>query len=107
MASAGDPVGTGLVASLARPGGNVTGMAGVAAEVAGKSVELIRQLIPSSTQVAALYNGPDPFSKPFLEHVQASGKAAGVATKPIIRCCNQADNIEKQRSARCRIFYYD
>jgi putative ABC transport system substrate-binding protein len=84
MASAGDPVGTGLVASLARPGGNVTGMAGVTAEVAGKSVELIRQIIPSSRQVAVLYNGPDPFSKPFLEHVQASGKAAGVATKPII-----------------------
>lgn len=84
MASAGDPVGTGLVASLARPGGNVTGMAGVTAEVAGKSVELIRQIIPSSTQVAALCNGPDPFSKPFLEHVQAGGKAAGVAIKPII-----------------------
>lgn len=84
MASAGDPVGTGLVASLARPGGNVTGMAGVTAEVAGKSVELIKQIIPSSTQVAALCNGPDPFSKPFLEHVQAGGKAAGVAIKPII-----------------------
>jgi putative tryptophan/tyrosine transport system substrate-binding protein len=84
MASAGDPVGTGLVASLARRGGNVTGMAGVTAEVAGKSVELIRQIIPSSTQVAALCNGPDPFSKPFLEHVQAGGKAAGVAITPII-----------------------
>jgi putative tryptophan/tyrosine transport system substrate-binding protein len=84
MASAGDPVGTGLVASLARPGGNVTGNAGVTAEMAGKSVEMIRQIIPSSTQVAALCNGPDPFSKPFLEHVQSGGKAAGVAIKPII-----------------------
>ena len=84
MADSGDPVGTGLIASLARPGGNVTGMAGVTAELAGKSVELIRQIIPSSTQVAALCNGPDPFSKPFLEHVQLGGKAAGVAIKPII-----------------------
>jgi putative tryptophan/tyrosine transport system substrate-binding protein len=84
MASAGDPVGTGLVASLARPGGNVTGMAGFAAEVSEKSIELIRQIIPSSKQVAALCNGPDPFSKPFLEHVRAGGKAAGVAIKPII-----------------------
>jgi putative ABC transport system substrate-binding protein len=92
MASAGDPVGTGLVASLARSGGNVTGLAGVAAEVAGKSVELIRQIIPSSTQVAALCNGPDPFSKPFLEHVQLSGKAAGVAVKPVIvRSSDQLD----------------
>lgn len=84
MADSGDPVGTGLVASLARPGGNVTGMAGVTAELAGKSVELVRQIIPSSTHVAALCNGLDPFSKPFLEHVQLGGKAAGVAIKPII-----------------------
>jgi putative ABC transport system substrate-binding protein len=88
MASAGDPVGTGLIASLARPGGNVTGMAGVTAELAGKSVELIRQIIPSSRQVVALCNGPDPFSKPFLEHIQGGGKAAGVAIKPIILSSN-------------------
>jgi putative ABC transport system substrate-binding protein len=84
MASAGDPVGTGLIASLARPGGNVTGMAGVTAELAGKTVELIRQIIPSSTQVAALCNGPDPFSKSFLEHIRLGGQAVGVAIKPII-----------------------
>jgi ABC-type uncharacterized transport system substrate-binding protein len=92
MASAGDPVGTGLVASLARPGGNVTGMAGVTAELAGKSVELIHQIIPSSKQVAALCNGPDPFSKPFLNHIQAGGKAAGVAIKPII--LNSSDQLD-------------
>ena len=84
MADSGDPVGTGLIASLARPGGNITGMAGVTAELAGKSVELVRQIIPSSTHVAALCNGLDPFYKPFLEHVQLGGKAAGVAIKPII-----------------------
>jgi putative ABC transport system substrate-binding protein len=88
MADSGDPVGTGLISSLARPGGNVTGMAGVTAELAGKSVELIRQIIPSSKQVAALCNGPDPFSKPFLEHAQLGGKAAGVAIKPIILSSN-------------------
>ena len=88
MADSGDPVGTGLVASLARPGGNVTGMAGLTAELAGKSVELIRQILPSSTQVAALCNGPDPFSKPFLAHVQLGGKAAGVAIRPIVLSSN-------------------
>lgn len=84
MADSGDPVGTGLVASLARPGGNITGMAGVTAELAGKSVELVRQIIPSSKTIAALCNGLDPFHKPFLEHVQLGGKAAGVAIRPII-----------------------
>src|SRR5262245_42242467 len=46
MADAGDPIGTGLVASLPRPGGNVTGIAGITAELAGKSVQLIREMLP-------------------------------------------------------------
>src|SRR5215831_5373818 len=46
FASAGDPVGTGLVASLARPGGNVTGSSNQAADVAGKRLELLREFIP-------------------------------------------------------------
>jgi putative ABC transport system substrate-binding protein len=84
MADAGDPVGTGLITSLPRPGGNITGMAGVTAELAGKSVELIRDMIPSSRQVAALCNGPDPFSKPFLEQIHLGGRTAGIAIKPIV-----------------------
>ena len=82
MADSGDPVGTGLIASLARPGGNVTGMAGVTAELAGKSVELIREMLPSSTRVAALCNGPDPFSKPFLEQIQRGGRTVGMTIMP-------------------------
>jgi putative ABC transport system substrate-binding protein len=60
IALAGNPVETGLVESLARPGGNVTGMSSVGAELAGKSVELIRDLLPSARRVAALVNAPDP-----------------------------------------------
>src|SRR6476646_2932305 len=51
MAGAGDPVATGLVASLARPGGNVTGQSSGGAEVAGKNVELIRELLPAARSV--------------------------------------------------------
>jgi putative ABC transport system substrate-binding protein len=47
MAPAGDPVATGLVYSLARPGGNITGVSGAAVELAGKRLELIRELLPS------------------------------------------------------------
>src|SRR5262249_19652238 len=78
MADSGDPVGTGLVATLARPGGNVTGMAGVTAELAGKSVEIIREMIPSARRIGALCNAPDPFSKPFLEQIQLGGRTVGV-----------------------------
>jgi len=48
MAETGDPIGTGLIASLPRPGGNVTGMASVAAELSGKCVQLIRDMLPSA-----------------------------------------------------------
>ena len=48
MALVGNPIETGLVESLARPGGNITGMSGVAAELAGKSVQLIRDMLPTA-----------------------------------------------------------
>ena len=84
MALAGDPVETGLVASLARPGGNITGRAQLTAELAGKCVELIRDMLPSAHRVAVLVNAPDPFSKPFLEKIRLSGAATGTAIEPIM-----------------------
>jgi putative ABC transport system substrate-binding protein len=60
----GDPVGTGLVPNLGRPGGNVTGVSLMAAELNGKSVELIRDLLPSVRRVAALGNGANPSRSP-------------------------------------------
>ena len=54
MAGAGDPVATGLVASLARPGGNVTGQSSGGTEVAGKNVELMRELLPAARSVGVL-----------------------------------------------------
>jgi len=78
MALAGDPVANGLVDGLNRPGGNVTGMSGVNAELGGKSVELIREMSPSTRRIAALANAPDPFSKPFLEQIEAGGRATGI-----------------------------
>jgi putative tryptophan/tyrosine transport system substrate-binding protein len=84
IALAGNPVETGLVDSLARPGGNVTGMSSVGAELAGKSVELIRELLPSAQRVAALVNAPDPFSRPFLEQIRLGGQASGVTIDAIM-----------------------
>ena len=84
MARVGNPVETGLVESLARPGGNVTGFAGVGAELAGKCVELIRDMMPSARRVAALANAPDPFSKPYLEQIRLAGAATGTTIDPIM-----------------------
>src|SRR5262245_34024110 len=82
MGDAGDPVATGLVASLPRPGGNVTGIAGIAAELAGKSVELIRDMLPSARRVTALANATDPFSRPFLEQIKLGGETTGTTIYP-------------------------
>jgi putative ABC transport system substrate-binding protein len=83
MAETGDPIGTGLVASLPRPGGNVTGMAAVTAELAGKCVQLIRDMLPSARRVTALANATDPFSRPFLQQIELGGEATGTTIKPV------------------------
>ena len=84
MADAGDPVGTGLVASLSRPRGNITGMAGVTAELAGKSVELIREMMPSAQRLAALCNVTDPFYKPFLAQIQLAARTVPVEIQSVM-----------------------
>src|SRR3981189_1014865 len=77
MAPAGDPVGTGLISSLARPGGNITGLSGTAAEASAKNLELIREFVPGARRVGVIINTNDPFSKPFLEQIQEGAKATG------------------------------
>lgn len=92
MGSAGDPVGTGLVASLARPGGNVTGVSGASAELGAKSLDVIREVLPSVRKVAVAANAPDPFSRPFLAHIQAAGQALNIEIKPaLVRSADELD----------------
>src|SRR5262249_4252140 len=62
-------VATGIVASLARPGGNVTGLSGGGAEVAGKSVELIREFSPSARRIGVIVNKLDPFGGAYLAQI--------------------------------------
>jgi putative ABC transport system substrate-binding protein len=84
MAPAGDPVGAGFVASLARPGGNMTGVSSATAEFAGKCVELLREIMPSADRLAVLGNGPDPFSRTFIEHTRAAARQAGVEIETVV-----------------------
>ena len=81
--SVADPIGSGLAGSLSKPGGNVTGLTNLAAETAGKGVEMLRDAFPRIRQVAAIANPDDPFTKPFLEHVRAAGSVSGVEIGPI------------------------
>jgi len=79
MADAGDPVGTGLVDSLARPGANITGIAGITAELAAKTVDLYREMLPSVRRLAALCNVADPFSKPFFRQIEMRRARPGLS----------------------------
>jgi putative ABC transport system substrate-binding protein len=79
----GDPVGTGLVSSLARPGGNITGLSATAAELAPKNLELIREVLPSTARVAVLANAAGPFSRPYVEQIEEGGRTLGIAIQTI------------------------
>ena len=80
---AGDPVAMGFVASLARPGGNVTGMSAVTAELAPKSIEYLKEMVPSFQRLGLFLNASDPFRKPFLEHNQVGVGRLGLELLPM------------------------
>ena len=79
MVSVGDPVGSGLVASLARPGGNVTGMSNVFPELAGKQLELLKQVVPRLSRVAVLWEAGDPDGRQIYVQLQGGGRSLGVS----------------------------
>lgn len=79
MAPSADPVATGLVASLARPGGNVTGASGAVGELAAKTLELLKEMVSSTRRIGVLANAEDSFSTTFLEHVEKAGRALGIS----------------------------
>jgi putative ABC transport system substrate-binding protein len=77
--SAGDPVGAGLVASLVRPGGNVTGFSSQTAGGEGKRLELLKELLPNLSRVAVLSNSTNPYCVIAVEHARRAAAALGLA----------------------------
>ena len=78
FAAAGDPVGTGLVASLARPGGNVTGSSLQATDLAGKRLELLREIVPGLRRLAIMANSDSPAPVVEMREVQATAGTLGL-----------------------------
>ena len=76
FAVANDPVGTGLVASLARPGGNVTGLSSQGTDTAGKRVELLREIVPALRRLAIMANVGNAFTVLEMDEVQEIGRAS-------------------------------
>jgi putative ABC transport system substrate-binding protein len=77
MLGAADPVASGLVASLARPGGNITGNSNINPELTGKRFELLREIVPKLSRVAFLGHSGDPGHKLFLKETQAAAERFG------------------------------
>jgi ABC-type uncharacterized transport system substrate-binding protein len=83
VSAVADPVDVGLVASLARPGGNLTGLTFFLAEICAKRVELIREAIPTLTRVAVIVNPSNPSHPIVLEVMQRTAGALGVELVPV------------------------
>ena len=69
---AADPVATGLIASLARPGGNITGMTMMSPQLSGKRLEILKETVPRLTRVAVFWNPPNPAYGPVLKELEAA-----------------------------------
>jgi putative ABC transport system substrate-binding protein len=73
-----DPVATGIVATLARPGGNITGVSAVFADAVGKRLQLVRELLPRAAKVALLVHATSPATPQYLKEVGEAARAAGL-----------------------------
>jgi putative ABC transport system substrate-binding protein len=85
VAIVGDPVETGIVSSLAHPGGNITGVSLMASALGGKSVELFRDMLPSARRVGVLAHSTNPvFAKAMLDEVLLAGGPTGLEIQPVV-----------------------
>ena len=83
IAGVADAVGAGLVANLARPGGNITGLTSISAELGGKRLEFLKTVVPKASRVAILYNPADRSNVLVLKDLQEAAPALGLTLQPL------------------------
>jgi ABC-type uncharacterized transport system substrate-binding protein len=83
LLGAGDPVGTGLVASMARPGGNITGVTEFSTDLSGKRLQLLTEAVPGISRVAVLYNSSDPAMTLRYQAFEQAAVTLGIAVQPL------------------------
>jgi len=83
FAGVADAVGAGLVVNFARPGGNITGLTGISAELGGKRLELLNKVAPKPSRVAVLYNPADRSNVLVLKELQESARALRLTLQPL------------------------
>ncbi len=93
MVAVGDPISVGLVASLGRPGGNITGLTSISAELEGKRLELLREVIPKLSSIAVLWNPASQFSVVAEKEVQAAAQVLRIRVQSLqVRAAEEFDN---------------
>ncbi len=90
FASSGDPVGEGLVSSLARPGGNLTGVSNLGGELVPKRLELLAELVPQVRVIALLVNPDNPNAERIIEEAQEAARAKGLQL-PILKAGTESE----------------
>jgi putative ABC transport system substrate-binding protein len=83
MALSNDPVRTGLVSSLARPGSNITGLSNIAPQLAGKRLQLLKETVPGATRVAAIWNVADGSMALEYGETGLAAEALGISVEPL------------------------
>jgi putative ABC transport system substrate-binding protein len=91
MVSVADPLGVGLVPSLSRPGGNVTGVTNIGADLAGKRVEILKEIVPAVSRVAVLINPDDQNAMLQMQNARLAADKLGVRLEPVLHTRVDAD----------------
>jgi putative ABC transport system substrate-binding protein len=91
MVGVADPLGVGLVASLARPGGNITGVTNIAAELAGKRLEILKEILPGASKIAVLINPDDQNAPLQMKSAKLAADKLAVQLEPVLHIRREAD----------------
>jgi putative ABC transport system substrate-binding protein len=96
-----DPVGVGLVPNLARPGGNITGITHIVAELTGKRLELLKEIVPSASRIAVLVNPDDPNAPFQIRNAEAAARTLRIQLDPVLTV-RSASDLERAFEAAAR-----
>ena len=101
MVLVADPIGAGIVTSLARPGGNITGVTNIVAELAGKRLEILKEIVPTASRIAVLIN-PNSQNAPLqMQSAEDGARLLGIELRPVVEIRSPAD-LEKSFEAAAR-----
>ena len=109
MGAIGDPLAQGIVSSLARPGGNVTGLTSLSGELEGKRLELLKEVIPNLPLVAVLVNPTNRYTGPALQHARLAAEALKIMlrvheTHDAMTLDNELDSLSRERPRALLVF---